>query len=306
MLVNRDQEAFFSALASQTRLMMIELLGQRRMNIRELAQELDISSTIVARHVQTLERAGIIRCENVQGDRGLQKRCELAMSSLALSFEQPASGVDAYVFDIPIGQYSAWEVKPTCGLLTAQGILGCYDDPRYFADPRRHEVGCLWVGHGYLEYIIPNYLNSCQRLREISIQMEICSEAPGFAQNWPSDILFALNGKELGVWTSPGDFGDRPGQLSPDWYRSRPSSQYGQLKVITLSDKGAFLDGIRLNEEPLAGYGIESGASMRLRIESREDALNPRGFTLFGKGFGNYDHNITVTLTAEQVRSEQG
>lgn len=302
MIVNREQEAFFAALSSKTRLMMVELLGGRRMNVSELAEALGISVTIVARHVKALEMAGIVRCERVQGERGLQKLCELALSEVLLSFEKEAPGLDVSVYDIPIGQYAAWSVQPTCGLITATGYLGYCDDPRYFADPGRAEVNCLWVGHGYLEYLLPNYLNTVQRLKSLSIQMEICSEAPGFAMNWPSDIHFSLNGRLLGIWTSPGDFGDRPGVFSPEWYRGQPSTQYGQLKVLTLDERGTFIDGRKLSDLPLNAYGLKAGEPMHLRIESPADAPNPRGFTLFGKGFGNYDQNITVTLTAENQK----
>lgn len=305
MIVNREQEGFFSALASKTRLIIIELLCKRPRNISELAQALELSATIVARHIQVLEKAGIVRCERVQGDRGLQKRCELAMTGVELTFEREPPSLDVRVYDIPLGQYAAWSVQPTCGLLTPEGILGCYDDPRYFADPGRSRVACLWVGHGYLEYMLPNYLNAMQRIKELSVQMEICSEAPGYAEPWPSDIHFSLNGKLLGVWTSPGDFGGKPGLLSPAWYRERHASQYGQLKVITLDARGTFLDGLRLSDTPISAYGLEPGKPMRLRIESPEDAANPRGFTLFGKGFGNYDQNIAVTLTAENANSKE-
>ncbi|HML48667.1 MAG TPA: ArsR family transcriptional regulator, partial [Clostridia bacterium] len=198
LVVNREQEAFFSALASKTRLIIIELLCKRPRNISELAQALDLSATIAARHIQILEKAGIVRCERVQGDRGLQKICEMAMTGLALTFEREAPSLDVSAYDIPLGQYAAWSVRPTCGLLTPEGILGCYDDPRYFADPGRFRVACLWVGHGYLEYVLPNYLNALQALKEVSVQMEICSEAPGYAESWPSDIHFSLNGRLLG------------------------------------------------------------------------------------------------------------
>ena len=51
MIVDRNAYPFFSALASHTRLMIIELLKEREMNISELAHELGLSSTIIAKHV---------------------------------------------------------------------------------------------------------------------------------------------------------------------------------------------------------------------------------------------------------------
>ena len=71
MNVTRENLAFFNALASETRLHIIELLGERSMNLRELADELELSVAIVSRHVKTLEAAGILRCTTVPGGHGL-------------------------------------------------------------------------------------------------------------------------------------------------------------------------------------------------------------------------------------------
>ena len=48
--------------------------------------------------------------------------------------------------------------------------------------------------------------------------MELSSEAPGVNSNWPSDISFCLNDESIGIWTSPGDFGDVRGIFTPDWW----------------------------------------------------------------------------------------
>jgi hypothetical protein len=37
------------------------------------------------------------------------------------------------------------------------------------------------------------------------LSLELGSEAPGFCDNYPSDIYFYVNGIEIGCWTSPDD-----------------------------------------------------------------------------------------------------
>lgn len=300
MIVDRNAYPFFSALASHTRLMIIELLKEREMNISELAHELGLSSTIIAKHVQILESVNIIRCRSVPGERGLQKRCRLIQYGFAINFEPKAAYPEVSAFDIPVGQYVDWSVKPTCGLMTTEQAIGYSDDERSFADPQRYKAGVLWLGHGYVDYVLPNYQNDNSRIQELRIVLEICSEAPGWDANWPSDIYFHINGHCLGYWTCPGDFGDKPGVFSPSWYVAGNNSQYGMLKQIVLNRTGSYVDGIRMSDVTIDQVELSSSRPIRLRIESPEDAANPGGFNLFGKGFGNYDQNISVTIIRER------
>ncbi len=53
--------------------------------------------------------------------------------------------------------------------------------------------------------------------------MELSSEVPGTSADWPSDITLAINGNDVGTWTSPGDFGDKRGVFTPDWWKLKGS-----------------------------------------------------------------------------------
>ncbi|KHF37453.1 Helix-turn-helix domain protein [Paenibacillus sp. P1XP2] len=55
--VNRDSLSLFAALASDTRIKMVEMLSREPLNIKEMAQKLGISSAIVTKHVQQLKEA---------------------------------------------------------------------------------------------------------------------------------------------------------------------------------------------------------------------------------------------------------
>ena len=119
---------------------------------------------------------------------------------------------------------------------------------------------------------------------------------PGTSADWPSDITIAINAKEVGVWTSPGDFGDKRGVYTPDWWKLK-GSQYGKLKSWRVTPEGAFVDGVRISAITPQDLDISGHHSIRLRIEVKADARHPGGVNIFGRGFGNYDQDIVLRLT---------
>jgi predicted transcriptional regulator len=131
-------------------------------------------------------------------------------------------------------------------------------------------------------------------INAINISLEICSEYPGYLENCPSDIYFYLNNLLLGVWTSPGDFGANKGIYTPDWWNA--GTQYGMQKNISIRHNGCYIDGIPLSDLTLDKIQIIYGKDLKFRIAVPKDAQNPGGLNLFGKGFGNYDQNIEVSI----------
>ena len=196
------------------------------MNLKELADELGVSTAIVSRHVQQLVTAGLLTTDSAPGERGRQKICRLLHDRMTIVFRQspdgsaeenPTEAVKEYVVSIPIGHYKNYQVKPTCGLASSRKFIGMIDDPRYFADPEHVEAQHIWFSSGFVEYRIPNYLISTRRPTVLRITLEIGSEAPGYSEDWPSDIEFFVNDVPVGIWTCPGDYGSSKGQLTPDW-----------------------------------------------------------------------------------------
>jgi predicted transcriptional regulator len=159
----------------------------------------------------------------------------------------------------------------------------------------------LWFGKGYVEYKVPNYLLSGQRPIALEITMELGSEAPGINENWPSDINFALNGLDIGMWTSPGDYGEVRGRYSPPWWQDRVN-QYGLLKVIRIQEDGTLIDGQHMSSVGIGEICLERNY-WTFRIEVKEDADHVGGLTLYGKGFGNYNHDIMFRVFYEDSRS---
>ncbi len=108
----------------------------------------------------------------------------------------------------------------------------------------------------------------------------------------------AVNGRELGVWTSPGDFGDQRGLYTPDWWKLK-GSQYGMLKSWRVTPDGAFVDGVKISSLTSKDLNFSAHHSVRVRIEVKPDARHPGGVNIFGRGFGNYDQDIVLRLTTE-------
>ncbi|WP_424766439.1 ArsR/SmtB family transcription factor [Paenibacillus sp. sgz302251] len=293
--VNTSNIKFLECFSSDTRIKIIELLNEQAMNIKELAEALGISSAIVTKHVQKLEEVSIITTESVPSTRGRQKICHLTLESATLQFRvKEKHDQNRYAVSIPIGQYSAYEVKPTCGLSSETKIIGMVDDPRYFSDPERVTARHLWFASGFIEYRIPNYLVGKQTARNISISLEICSEAPHYNENWPSDLSFYLNDVCLGVWTCPGDFGAVRGVYTPTWWDL--GTQHGLLKQITIDAGGSYIDGIRMSDKTIHDLPISYGEDIHFKISAPETAIHKGGLSMFGKQFGNYDQDIQVYI----------
>jgi predicted transcriptional regulator len=130
-----------------------------------------------------------------------------------------------------------------------------------------------------------------QKIIEVELSFEIASEAPDFADVWPSDITVHFNDEKLLSWTSPGDYGAKRGKLTPEWW---PSNQYGLLKTVQLTRDGVMLDGEKVSDIALNRLIGAAREYWSLRFEIPRDAKNMGGLTLFGKKFGNHAQDIMV------------
>ncbi|WP_373231612.1 hypothetical protein [Cohnella sp.] len=97
------------------------------------------------------------------------------------------------------GHFTDFEARPTCGIVTTEKIIGQLDDVRYIMESARMNAGIVWLSSGFLDYKVPNYLLSSDNPNKLEITMELASEAPGYNENWHSDITFHLNNVCL-VW----------------------------------------------------------------------------------------------------------
>lgn len=293
------------ALGSDLRMQIILLLRKNQsMNLNELSEALGVTNGAMTSHIKLLSEAGIIQICHLSGKRGSQKSCSLKEKQFFLDLADSTVLQNTYETEIPIGQYNHYQACPTCGISTPEAIIGQVDDVRYFDSPMRYRAGILWFTKGFLEYRIPNYLKSHQTPTEIQISFEISSEAPGVDNNWPSDISFFINDIPLGYWTSPGDFGDTRGIYSPSWWPTN-WNQYGLLKLLSINRDGTFIDGQKIYPTTIGDLGLNSQSEIRFRFSAGEAGERSGGFTLFGKGFGNYNQDIRVCISYEEQLTEE-
>jgi len=199
---------------------------------------------------------------------------------------------------MPIGNYKEFEVQPTCGLATEKNYVGILDDERAFLEPEHIYAQLLWFKKGYVKYKFPNNLASNSKLTSLEISMEICSEAPHYNKEYPSDITVWINGIEIGTWTSPGDFGGQQGKLNPEWWNP-DQTQYGLLKLWSVRSDGSYVDGKMLSEITLDDLDIMDQKFIDVKIGIKDDAKNVGGLNLFGKKFGNYEQDLLLRLRHE-------
>jgi len=293
--IDNSSLVVYEALASEVRIKIIQLLSKNKMNIKDIAEELEISSAIVTKHIRKLEDAGLIKTERVPGKSGLQKISILKVDHIEINFPKKIfHSFAAYETAVPIGHYTDYDLKPTCGLATDKEFIGRVDEPRYFMDPKRMDAEIIWFTQGFVQYNIANFLKKDEKLQQFEISLEICSEFPFANDVWPSDITFSLNGIELGTWRSPGDFADTRGKFTPDWWPHN-INQYGLLKTIRITNHGTYIDG-----DPMSSITVDdldtSTDRWTFRIEVKEDAEHVGGATVFGKKFGNHDQDINFKL----------
>lgn len=288
----------FKVLGSDVRVNIIRLLlKNKEMNMNEIASSLNITNGALTSHIKKMEDVGLIQVTSDFVGHGNQKVCRVKQERILVDImqEEEDGSAGIYEAEVPVGQYVNYSVFPTCGISTTKSLIGEVDDPRYFAHPDRTDAGIIWFSKGYVEYLIPNLLPAAQKIDEITFSMELSSEAPGVNNDWPSDISFLINDVPLGIWTSPGDFGDVRGMFTPDWWFPN-WNQYGLLKMLVINRKGTFVDGLKISDVTIDRFCLDYKSTIRFRMEVREDAVHMGGMTLFGSGFGNYSQGIRVRI----------
>lgn len=290
-----EAEKVIKALSAPMRMeIMRRIYATPGLSMNELAQALELTNSAISMHVGKLVDAGLVQIKTTSGKRGTMKLVSPCHDRLVIDMAPTKEETQYYQDDIKIGCYTACNISPTCGLATPEKVVGAFDDSNAFTFPEHFDAGILWFSSGYVEYILPNHLQSGQHLRELQISFEICSEYPGFNEDYPSDIHFSINGIPLGIWVSPGDYGARKGYLSPAWW-SESLNQYGLLKTLIINSEGTFMDGgQKLSEINIYDLHIDYNSLITFRIEVPRDTHNCGGCTLFGEQFGDYNQSLRV------------
>ena len=284
------------ALSSPVRLKILQLLHENSLIIGEIAKKLDIPASSTAFHIKILEEAGLVRIEEQPGTRGSTKLCSIKLDFISVQFFKSYSDIkEAFSVEMPIGMYSECKVVPTCGLFGPDGMIGSEDQEHSFFLPDRGKAEILWTSSGYVEYRFANGLPQKEDVKRLWLSMEICSEAPGYQQDWKSDITVWINGVDCGTWTSPGDFGDRRGRLTRDIWPNN-STQYGKLVNWEVKKDGCYINGEWVRDVTMDALDLMGKPYVTVRIGNKPDAKYIGGFNIFGKHFGDYDQDIILSL----------
>jgi predicted transcriptional regulator len=283
------------ALSSETRLLMLSLLSHRTMNVSTLTEALGLPASTVTFNLKQLEVAGLVNIQYMPGTRGQQKLIAKSYDEILVKLPGVEIEADKEVIEVsmPVGNYKRFDVRPTCGLASETKYIGMIDDSRSFYEPEHVFAQLIWFKEGFVEYDFPNNLPYGAEPTELELSMEICSEAPEYDLDWPSDITLWLNNFEVGTWTSPSDFGGKRGRLTPNWW-SVDQTNYGLLKRWRITPSGAFIDGEKLSNVSLKDIELEGKNHIEVKIGIKADARNVGGINLFGRKFGNYEQDIQL------------
>ncbi|MFC4454735.1 ArsR/SmtB family transcription factor [Deinococcus sonorensis] len=287
------------ALDSDVRLLILGILSHEVMNLTELTAALGIPLSTAGFHVKQLEAAGLLQVEYQPGSRGSQKLVSKRYDEIL--FDLPGAAIRASNDDnvveisMPVGSYSQCEIHPTCGLASEASIIARLDDPRSFFEPDHVHAQILWFGSGYVEYQFPNNIPFGATIQQLELSMELCSEAPQYALDWPSDITLWVNDQEVGTWTSPGDLGGVRTPLMPDWWIEHQST-YGELKRWTVRTDQSYLDDQVVSARTIADLQLQGKHYIRVRIGIKPDAQNVGGINLYGRKFGNHAQDIVMRI----------
>lgn len=294
-----ERQDLIKGLASDVRIRILKLLRTKGpKNVNEIAEELDLPQSTASINLKVLEDCGLIFTEGQRARKGSQKLCYSAFQEILISFAEPVADriADAIEVSMPLGLYTQFEVTSPCGMCSKDGVIGLLDVPDTFLDPDRMKAGLLWFTRGFVEYQFPNNtLLKKAKPQSLEFSMELSSEVPGTSENWPSDIFLQVNGIEIGTWTSPGDFGDKRGAYTPEWWKLA-GSQYGKLKNWRINGQGSYVDGMRISSVTIDDLELDRHRSIRMRVGVKEDAAHPGGINIFGNGFGNYGQDILLRI----------
>lgn len=287
------------ALSSNVRLEILDILREKPLNISEISEKMGIPISSTALHIKVLEDSGIVITQSMPGLRGSQRVCGLKINQVTMTLLNQQENFpkdNIYTETMPIGNYFDCKITAPCGIASENTFLSSEDSVYGFYSPEKHTAQILWFTQGYLEYRFPNIqMQKLKHIKSLEFSMEICSEAPGYNNSWKSDITFWINGKEIGFFTSPGDYGGRRGKQTPQWWDNN-MTQFGVLKSLSITEEGTFLDGEFFSPLTLSDFSLRDNPYISFKLGVKEDAHYVGGLNLFGEKFGDYAQNILMKI----------
>ena len=285
------------ALSSPQRLEILELLNKQSMTVKEIADYLNypLSSTLL--NINILAACGLINVKETYTKAGKSKLCDRNCDSTTLTFFKENQHVDHKLTTIiPIGNYCSYDIPYGigCGIATKEHTIGADNDTNVFFNEERFKAGYIWFTKGFLTYKVAN-TSMPSKLSKIKLSFEVCSEAPFYRNDWKSDITVFICDKEIGTWTSLGDYGGRRGKNNPRWWTD-DLTQFGVLTTWEITSEGTFVNGTKISNVTINDINIKEKPYVPIKIGVKSDAKYCGGMSLFGNSFGDYDQDIIITF----------
>ncbi|MDD3744842.1 MAG: helix-turn-helix domain-containing protein [Lentimicrobiaceae bacterium] len=292
------------ALSTPLRIEILKILSYSGpLNIQEIAELLNSPSSTISTNVKAMEDAGLIISDKQPAKNGSNKICSPVYLDILINLrvqKNLKNHMQKLEMSVPIGNFHAYEVSPSCGyvLFNQDGTLNKdfqIDNKYAFLLPERIDAQLLWFRKGFVEYHIPVNQLKDTVVSSISFSVEICSEAPGYNDNWKSDITMWINDVEIGTWLSPADYGGKRGKITPEeWYLD--STQYGILTEWVVGVDGTYVNNLKCSDVAIRDLNVVEYPVVKMRIGVKETAENIGGINIFGEKFGNYPQNIIMTI----------
>jgi predicted transcriptional regulator len=289
------------ALGSETRLNILKKLQNPPYvyTITELIKITDIPCTTLLHHLGILEKAGIIRITYKSSSHGNARLVQRSMRGLNLRFYYSAGSnrkenIKQDIQTMKIGNFVKFSGNDfnfaTKDVHYQKLGTNCYVSQRF-------DALLIYTLNGMITYYFSNIIAKTHTISELSISLELSSEAPYYDNDYLSDITFYINQIEVGTYTSQGDYGDRKGLLNPSWWPST-NSQYGKLVTLKVDENGSYLNGNKIdNDTTIKKFHLEIDNKIEFSFGNKLTSKNIGGFNLFGSRFGDYPQDIILILS---------
>jgi hypothetical protein len=297
-------ERVANALNAPTRRKILSLLTANSYTIQEIADRLNMSLSNTSFHVKFLQKAGLVNLTQNHSKRGNEKIVALEKHCLEILFINEAensfpSSSHAFSTELPVGSFTLFDIVPPCGIADADGnLIGAEALPDIFYNYKRIKGEIIWFTEGYLEYHVSNAAIKNKVLEALQISCEVCSECANYNNSFKSDITFWMNDKEIGTYTSPGDFGGRSGKYTPKSWPAA-STQYGMLVQIRIDEMGVWINQVNVSPEiSIDDFAfITKEKCLRFKLGVKKNAKYAGGLNLFGRNFGDFQQGIRISAT---------
>lgn len=282
------------ALSHPIRTNMLCQIHEHPLTISELAKLNNICIKNAMFHINILLESGMIRKLALPTSKDGVSLFVLTATEMYFDYSEPSlKEMETYTQEISVGMYATARFDNILRLATQEKIVRLHHTDVY--NPIRKDASLLWTDGGSVTYSFAKYFLENQKIESVNFSFEICSETNGYRNDFKSDITISVNGIRLGVFTSKGDFGDVRGKHNPPYWL-RTYTQYGHLVVVSITNNGTYIDHQLVSDIKIKDIKLNEHDDLRLTIENEKNAKHYGGFNLFGKGFGNYDQDILLTI----------